>query len=267
MLTTSPLPTTDRGPATNDSTNANPALLFVPGWCGDRSVMDALVNGCSVHRRAVSVDLPGHGDSPDSADYSSSDLVDRLTQTIDAAGLDTLVPVTLSHAGWAGIELRRRLGDRVPGLVFLDWMVLGTPPGFTDALAGLQSPGWAGVRGALQDMWTAGLDIPALSDYVAAMGDYGQAHWARAGREISAGFAAEPVPLAAVAALQPCPVLHLYAQPADDALLQAQEAYAEAHPWFTVHRLNARSHFPMFEVPDAMVARIEEFVSCGRIPA
>lgn len=260
MLTTSPLPTTDERPATTDS-EAGPAVLFVPGWCGDRSVMDALVRGVASHRRAVSVDLPGHGESPDSDDYSTSELVDSLVQTVDALGIDTLVPVTLSHAGWAGIELRRRLGDRVRGLVLLDWMVLGTPPGFAEALAGLQSPGWAEVRGALQGMWTAGLDIPALSDYVAAMGEYGQTHWSRAGREISAGFAAEPVPLAALATLQPCPVLHLYAQPADDEVLQAQEAYATAHSWFSVHRLDARSHFPMFEVPDAMVARIEEFVT------
>jgi hypothetical protein len=53
--------------------------------------------------------------------------------------------------------------------------------------------------------------------------------------------------------------MHLYAQPADEDYLAAQEQAAEQHPWFQVCRLEAHSHFPMFEVPDDMVARIEEF--------
>ena len=62
------------------------------------------------------------------------------------------MPVALSHAGWVAVELRRRLGARrVPGIVLLDWMVLGTPSGFDGALAGLQDDtAWADVRAALQ---------------------------------------------------------------------------------------------------------------------
>ena len=95
---------------------------------------------------------------------------------IDRAGLERVVPVALSHAGWAALDLRERLGaDRVPGVVLLDWMVLGTPPGFDDALAGLQSPAWADVRAGLFEMWTTGVDVPALDAYVASMGGYGAA--------------------------------------------------------------------------------------------
>lgn len=36
--------------------------------------------------------------------------------------------------------------------------------------------------------------------------------------------------------------------------------HASSHDWFKVHRLDARSHFPMFEVPDVMVQAIEEFL-------
>jgi pimeloyl-ACP methyl ester carboxylesterase len=148
----------------------------------------------------------------------------------------------------------------VPGVVLMDWMVLGTPPGFADALAGLQSPAWADVRTGLTTMWLDGLDIPALTDYVASMTTYGERHWSRAGREIAAQFAGQSVPLQALEELQPCPTLHLYAQPAADEVLAAQQQYAAAHPWFSVERLDARSHFPMFEVPEEMVAAIEEFV-------
>lgn len=40
----------------------------------------------------------------------------------------------------------------------------------------------------------------------------------------------------------------------------AQQAFAVAHPWFRVEKLGARSHFLMFEVPEAMAAAVEEFV-------
>ena len=143
------------------------------------------------------------------------------------------------HAGWAAIELRRGLGaERVPGVVLMDWMVLGTPPRFAGALAGLQLPAWADVREGLTSMWLDGLHIPALTAYVASMKTYGQGHWSRAGREIAAAFAAQPVPVQALEELQPCPTLHLYAQPAVDEVLAAQQEYAAAHPWFTVRRVS-----------------------------
>jgi pimeloyl-ACP methyl ester carboxylesterase len=258
MTTTPDLAVTDAG-------TGGPALLFVPGWCGDRTVFEPLLPGLAEHRRVVSVDLPDHGDSPrPDGDFATADVVDALVATVDARGIDAVVPVGLSHAGWAAIELRRRLGPgRVPAIVLLDWMVLGTPPGFADALGGLQSPAWAEVREGLTAMWLDGLDIPALTRFVGSMKTYGQEHWSRAGREIAAQFTAQPVPLAAIEALQPCPTLHVYAQPAANEVLAAQREYAATHPWFSVQRLDARSHFPMFEVPEEMVTTIDRFV-CAR---
>jgi pimeloyl-ACP methyl ester carboxylesterase len=247
--------------AVTDLGTGGPAVVGIPGWCGERTVFDPLLAGLGEHRRVVTVDLPDHGDSPERDAFTTSEAVVSLIATIDALGIDTVVPVSLAHAGWAAIELRRRLGpDRVPGVVLVDWMVLGTPPGFGDALAGLQSPAWADVREGLTTMWLDGLDIPALSECVATMKTYGQRHWSRAGREIAAAFAAQPVPLAALEQVQPCRTLHLYAQPAADEFLAAQQQYAATHPWFSVERLDAHSHFPMFEVPEEMVTAIESFV-------
>lgn len=260
--TTDPTDRTTPRLAVTDRGTGGPALLLVPGWCGDRDVFDALVAGAAAHRRAVSVDLPGHGDSPmPDWDFGSGEVVDALVDLVERAGLDRVVPVALSHAGWAAIELRRRLGaDRVPGLVLLDWMVLGPPPGFEDLLAGLRSPGWAEARSVLFGLWTEGVDVPALHEYVGRMAGHGAGMWGRAAREIGAAFAAHPVPLDAVDALGGCPTLHLYAQPSDEGFLAAQRAYAAEHPWFQVRRLDARSHFPMFEVPESMVEAVEAFV-------
>jgi len=198
-----------------------PALLLLPGWCGDRTVFAALANQLAAERRVVTADLRGHGGRANEiGDFDTAAQVDDLVALVDRLGIHEVVPVALSHAGWMAIELRRRLGGaRVPGLVLVDWMVLGTPPGFTDALAGLQdAQAWQDVRGALFGMWTEGVGAAAVHDYVASMGEYGFAHWSRAGREISAAFAREGSPVDALARLEtPCPTLHLYAQPADEA--------------------------------------------------
>ena len=249
--------------ALDDVGTGEPALLCLPGWCGDRDVFEPLLEPLGRERRTLAMDLPGHGGSAaPGPDFGTQDVVEAAMTAIDRAGLDRVVPVALSHAGWIAIELRRRLGpDRVPGIVLLDWMVLGPPPGFLDALGGLQDPvAWTQVRAGLFGMWRDGIDVPALHRYVDTMGEYGAAHWHRAGREIAASFAAEGAPVDALDRLpEPCPTLHVYAQPADDDLFAAQQAYAATHPWFAAHRLSARSHFPVFEVPEEMTAVIEHF--------
>lgn len=251
--------------ARTDLGTGEPAVLFLPGWCGDRTVFDGLVEAVGRGRRALSVDWPGHGETPPpDGDFGYDDLVAAALDVLDDSGVDRVVPVALSHAGWVAVELRRRLGSaRLPGLVLLDWMVLGPPPPFLGALEGLQDPAaWEQVRARLFAMWTSGLDIPQLSEYVDSMAGHGFEMWARAGREIGAAFTTEGSPVAALERLDPPPrTLHLYAQPGEEPLLVAQQHYASRHPWFTVHRLDARSHFPMFEVPEVMARAIEEFVA------
>lgn len=174
------------------------------------------------------------------------------------------MPVALAHAGWVAIELRRRLGDRVPKLVLLDWIVLEAPKPFLDALQGMQSSDRS--RQTVEhifSLWLEGVDNPELHRFVREeMGSYGFDMWARAAREINAAYARAGSPLRALAAIQPpVPVLHLYAQPEDPGYLAAQQSFAASHSWFSVGKLNARSHFPMFEVSNEMVVAIEGFVA------
>jgi hypothetical protein len=111
--------------------------------------------------------------------------------------------VALSHAGWVALELRRKLGaERIPAVVLLDWMPLGTPSGFAGALQALQDPQeWSATRAQLFGLWSAGVDSPDVLRYVDSMSAYGFPMWSRAGREILRSFAAQPTPLAEFAAL------------------------------------------------------------------
>lgn len=249
----------------DDQGQGEPALLFLPGWCGSRRVFDGLAWHCATRRRTLALDWRGHGSSTRPAgDFGAGELADDAFAVIEASGADRVVPVALSHAGWVAIELRRRLGARIPKLVLLDWIVLEAPPPFLGALRSLQDPAqWQQTRAQLFSMWLHGLNIPELSEYVGEdMGSYPFAMWARAGREISAAYAQAGSPLRALAGLQPpVPVLHLYAQPEDPGYLAAQQAYGAGHPWFQVHKIQARSHFPMFEAADEMATAIERFVA------
>ena len=185
---------------------------------------------------------------------------------IDELDLDQVMPVALSHAGWIALEIRRRLGpDRVPALVLIDWMPLGPPPEFMEALAALQDLNhWTVVRDQLFRLWGEGVTDPAVTGYLGSMAGYGFDMWARAGREISRGFATDTTPLAALSGLAstgaPCPTLHLFAQPEDPQFLAAQQDFAASHPWFHVRRITAHSHFPCLERPDDTAAAIRTFL-------
>jgi len=248
--------TTSSGHPTHD-----PTLLLLTGWCDDRAQFDPLLAEAGRHRHNISMDWRGHGGSgPAEGDFGTDDLVADALGVIEQMGLERVVPVAVSHAGWVAIELRRRLGERVPALVLVDWMVLGAPPGFGDALTALQDPAaWEGVRDQLFARWTEGVDHPDVLTSVRRMARHDHGMWARAGREIGASFAAYGAPASVLAELG-CPVLHLYAQPGDPEYLAAQRGFADDQAWFEVLRLDARSHFPMLEVPRDMAATVEEFV-------
>jgi pimeloyl-ACP methyl ester carboxylesterase len=249
----------------DDRGEEEPALLFLPGWCVNRTVFTDLITRTSEHRRSLALDWLGHGQSDlPLRDFGTKELVQAAAAVIEASGADGVVPVALAHAGWVALELRRRLGRRIRKIVLLDWIVTEPPAPFLETLRAMQSADqWKPAVNETLAMWVHGADNPDLTRLVQEeIGAHGQAMWARAAREIGAAYEKEGSPLQALSHLVPAiPVLHLYAQPQSDEYLTAQQAFAAGHPWFRVRRLNAASHFPMFEVPDEMAAAIEHFAA------
>jgi pimeloyl-ACP methyl ester carboxylesterase len=255
---------TTSGVAYDDSGHGEPALLFLPGWCVDRSAFADLFGICSSRHRSISLDWHGHGESaPAGGDFGQDALVDDALAVIAHSGVRRIVPVALSHAGWVAIELRRRLGARVPSMILVDWIVADPPPSFLAALDGLQdAQQWLETRSHLFSMWQNGVDNPRVSQVIHhTMAAYPFDMWSRAGREIKAAYHTYGSPLAQLQALDPPrPAMHLYAQPDDPQLLRMQQAFAARHPWFSVKKITATSHFPMLEVPGVMAELIEQFV-------
>ena len=249
----------------DDIGNGEPALLLLPGWSSSRRVFAPLLAPLSAGHRVLAVDWRGHGKSSRNVpDFGFPQLVDDALAVVKASGARTVVPVAVSHAGWVAIDLRNRLGDRVPKVVLLDWIILDPPPPFLNALAALQAESsWRGVRDQLFSMWLANTGNEVLSRFLSTdMGEYDFAMWARAGREIDAAYRQNGNPLKALSQLRPpVPTLHVYAQPDAPAYLQAQESFAKENPWFHVVKLEARTHFPMFEVPTDLANAINAFVA------
>jgi pimeloyl-ACP methyl ester carboxylesterase len=81
-----------------------PPLVLLHGLTFDRTMWRpalAELESIDPGRRAVALDLPGHGESPKAASYSMASVVERVHAAIVDAGLDA--PVVVGHSGSAGI--------------------------------------------------------------------------------------------------------------------------------------------------------------------
>jgi len=251
-----------------DHGDGEPAFLCLTGWCSSRARFEHLVPVLTRTRRTLALDWRGHGDSArDVGEFGQAEMLDDALATIEAAGVERVIPVAASHSGWIAIELRRRLGpERVPAIVHMDWMVLEPPERYMAVIRGLQSAEtWADARDTLFRIWRADVDAPEITRVIDAMREQDGDMWMRSGREIAAAYERGGSPLAAYERIDPRPtrVLHLYGQPPDPAYFRAQQDFAAAHPWFSVEMLPARTHFAMVETPEEAAAAIERFLAAA----
>ena len=249
--------------AYDDSGGDGLPLLCLTGWCSSRRRYDRFLEAAAQHRRILRLDWRGHGDSdPARGDFGVEEQVDDALAVVEAAGLDKFVPVSASHSGWVAIELRRRLGERVPRIVHMDWLLVQPSERYLDVIRMLQSEEtWPAARDILYGIWRSGVDDPEIEAVLATMSEHGADMWMRSGRRIESAFAENGSPFEALERLDPpVPVLHLYGQPTDEEYLARQEAFAAEHSWFQVRRLPARTHFAMTETPRECVAEIERFL-------
>jgi pimeloyl-ACP methyl ester carboxylesterase len=248
----------------DDAGSDEPALLCMPDWCSDRFQFKPLFPLLSKDRRTLVLDWRGHGESEiPKSDYGYDQLTDDALAVLRSSGVERVVGITAAHAGWAGVNLRRRIGNRMVGLVAISWMLLGAVPPYLAVLKRLrQEEGWSSARDELLEMWRGKADNPGVEEQINRMRRYGADTWRRAGREIAASYARYGSPIAVLSSFHsPLPTLHIYAQPVDPSAIEAQQEWARSEPWFEVQRVEARSHFPQFELPEHIAELIASFVS------
>jgi pimeloyl-ACP methyl ester carboxylesterase len=171
-----------------DTGSGGNTFLLMPAWCMSRSIYDDLVPLLAKDSRVLAMDWRGHGASEHpTQDFGAAEFIDDAVAVIEASGAKKVIPVSASHAGWVNISIRRRLGaQRIPKLVFLDWLVLPPAPEFVQLVGGLATAeGWEKTRGILFDIWLHGVTNQREIDFVRGeMGSYGADMWMRSGREI-----------------------------------------------------------------------------------
>jgi len=244
-----------------DLGEGEPALLLLTGWCSSRARWELVAPLLAANRRVVLFDWRGHGDSPPAeSDFGTHEMVDDALAVIERHGLQGVIPCSASHSGWVAIGLRRRLGERVPAIVNLDWMVNRPSDPYMELIAQLQSEeGWPQAREKLFEIWAAGDESPEIAAVIEVMRRQGAEMWIRSGREIEAAYDQAHSPLEALSAMPAPPrVLHIYGQPAAAEYLDSQKRFAEQHEWFDVRRLTAKTHFSMIECADEVAGAIEE---------
>jgi len=248
-----------------DMGQGEPALLLMTAWCMSNSVYRHLLPKCAEHRRVLSLDWRGHGKSETpQSDFGAEGLLKDALAVIEASGAQQIIPVSSSHSGWITTELRKILGDRIPKIINTDWVVLPPPPEYMDLVNLLAQPeSWEKARDILFSIWLDGVENPEVISFVRdEMGGYGADTWLRSGRVIGSNYATGGYPLKALSELSPnVPALHIYSQPPDPGYFQAQQDFSTQNPWFSVHRLEAHSHFPTLEVADEIASVIEKFVT------
>lgn len=98
-----------------------PALIFIHGWCCDRSYWNEQLPHFAQKYKVVSVDLAGHGESElDRKEWTMGRFGEDIVAVVRKLGLDKVVLVGHSMGGPVILEATRRLPDCVIGLVVVD---------------------------------------------------------------------------------------------------------------------------------------------------
>ncbi len=112
-----------------------PPVLLVHGNGAHAHWWDPLIAGLCRGRRAIAVDLRGHGESdrPDAIAYSLEDQEADLNGLLDALGLETLPVIAHSMGGRIALWLATHHPERVSALAVLDTQLAALPAGATEA--------------------------------------------------------------------------------------------------------------------------------------
>lgn len=98
-----------------------PALLFVHGWCCDRSFWKKQVPYFEKKQRVIIMDLAGHGASGDGRqDYTMESFGDDVSAVVKAAGVSKVVLIGHSMGGAVIVEAAEAMPGKVAGVVGID---------------------------------------------------------------------------------------------------------------------------------------------------
>ena len=141
-----------------DGGRDDPHLLFLHGWCGDRSFFAPQFDHFSRSHRVVSVDLPGHGESRAPATYTIDGLAADVAALGRQLGLGRGALVSHSLGAMVSLALAQQAPELVSAVIMVDPPPLSKEvwKDFAEPAAGIRGPGSRDRPPELR-----GADVPA----------------------------------------------------------------------------------------------------------
>ncbi len=245
-----------------------PALVFIHGWCCDRTFWQPQLDHFAKSRRVVAIDLGGHGKSGlGRKNWTMAAFGKDVAAVVEKLQLKSVVLVGHSMGGPVMLEAAPLLKERLVGLVGVDTLTDPEEKYSAEQMAEYRKPFEkdfaAGMREALRhehDFFTAKTNPVLIEKIVTKMssapGDVGVSAF-----QAMLDFANEferprmkevKVPLVCINAVR------------DPKKVEAGKKYA---PQFEVLTLPDAGHFLMMEYPDAFNALLEKTLVGMTTPA
>jgi pimeloyl-ACP methyl ester carboxylesterase len=246
--------------AYDDTGASDPPIVFVHGWCCDRSHFAPQVAHFTAHHRCASLDLRGHGESDVPADgYEVATMADDVAALCAHLGLQKPVVIGHSMGGAVTLSLAARHPDLPAAIVMLDAAFLPHAdilPMVAPVSAAFHSDAWRdALNGIFGQMFIDG-DDPELKQKLVAdalarpqhvVAGCWDAIWAN---DTLADIARCTVPAMYVGAHTPI---------ADMVKLR------EAMPHATLAQTAGAGHFHQLIVPDQISAMIDRFLAVNHL--
>ena len=97
------------------------ALVFIHGWCSNRTFWREQLDEMAKDYRVVAIDLPGHGGSGRTREkWSLASFASDVTTVVETLDLERVVLIGHSMGGHVSLEAARLLPERVIGVVGVD---------------------------------------------------------------------------------------------------------------------------------------------------
>jgi pimeloyl-ACP methyl ester carboxylesterase len=243
------------GLAYDTAGHGDPPMLFLHGWCCDRSFFAPQIDHFSTAHGVVTADLPGHGKSAAPAEFTIEALAVEVAALGRALGLEHGVAVGHSMGAMVALALAQQAPELVGAVVLLDPPPLSREvwQGFAAQLVpSLTGPdGRAGRRTFAEQMFVSADDPLRRAQIIETM--------CAVPDDVAIPLVSAMATFDSLAALRTCDVPVLAVGSAVPANTSA--FLLDANPSIGIGQTVGSGHFHQLEVPEQVNSMIERFLS------
>jgi len=238
-----------------DETGSGPTMVFIHGWCCNRTYFAPQYEHFSKRQRVITVDLRGHGesDAPE-GEYSMPVFADDVAWMLGELGVTSAVVVGHSMGGSVVGALAARHPGLVKGAIAVDSGIVSSPRFLgllPPILEGLSSPDYVGAAWAMVEGMFEAEDTPPLRERILQEMTSAPQHVMLGSMRANAGQTAETIGQIE----QPMLLISAGRFPTDLAALR------EFAPRLRYAQTVGSGHFNQLEVPEQVNAMIERFLA------